>query len=219
MSNDTHRLLRYMYGELDAAESEQMEHALVHRPDLFERWFAFHEVKQQLDAQQPTRPDASVVDQIVDQARTAAQSRSSAEPSSNERLPIRGDGVPQRETVWCSVTRLPAHDAPSCGPESLRRDRGPATPKQETQTEALGASLPDRRVAWAAALVLGMVFLLSGTPEPETSSKPFTHEVAVSTELPAWDAPGQRVALHRQAATLQARMPASAQSTASSQTW
>jgi hypothetical protein len=224
MSNDTNRLLRYMYGELDAAETERIEDALLRRPELFDRWFAFHEIKQRLDAQPPARPDASVVDQIVDQARTAAQSTTPASSDQPERAPICGDGVPQDESVWYSVTVPPGdrhEDAPQARASSTQRASSQqAAASAETNRTSSAARRSAR--AWGLALVLAVMLVLSGAPEPGGSAESFAHEASASAELPEWDAPIQRAAIYQQAAALSARTPAPAlhsSSAVSSTTW
>ena len=208
MSNDTNRLLQYMYGELDEIEAEQMEQALAHRPDLFDVWFAFHEVKHELDAQAPPHPDAAVVDEIVGHARRAAAL--DAAPTRNADDRARGDGVPQHDArTRCTVT-IPADrraERTACDPSSAHG----ATSTRATAASQMrtGAAVP-----WALMLVLAVVLLLRGGPGasgPDGSASPHT-PVA---DLPAWDAPNERVALHRQAAVLQARMPALSMSASS----
>ena len=200
MSNDTNRLLRYMYGELDHADD--LERALVERPVLFEQWFAFHEVKQQLDAQPPARPDASVVDGLVEQARTAAEDRDSdnvarpaAQPDSPRPL-AHGDGVPQEADTWCTITV----------PSGARRTKRTAAARSSREaTRRVGTAA--QAAPWGLALVLAIMLVMSGvlhTPGSSDSESP-SMAAAASAELPAWDAPDRRADLYRQAAALSER--------------
>lgn len=177
MSNDTHRLLRYMYDELGPHEASKLEHDLRHRPDLFDQWFAFHEAKQPLDAQPPARPDTAVVDTIVAKAAEAARS-AEAQPAST---PERGDGVPQRVAASGPV--------PTSGPAQ----QSSRTPRQQAVQAA----------PWGLALALAMVLLLSGVP----SGGGTDGSARAAADLPAWDAAGERTALHRQAAAIESRTP------------
>ena len=205
MSNDTNRLLQYMYGELDEIEAEQMEQALAHRPDLFDEWFAFHEAKHQLDAQAPARPDATVVDEIVGHARQAAASDAASAHESD--ICIQGDGVPQHDAgAVCMVTvpsarwaeRL-ASENPAKNPIPGSRARNPATASATAPSPARnGAAVP-----WGLTLVLAVVLLLSGAPG---ASGPDGSTAIGSADLPAWDTPSERAALHRQATVLKTRM-------------
>ncbi|PEN07752.1 hypothetical protein CRI93_07140 [Longimonas halophila] len=204
MSNDTNRLLQYMYGELDEVEAEQMEEALTHRPDLFDEWFAFHEVKRQLDAKAPARPDAAVVDQIVGDAGQAAAS--STAPAHEADAFTRGDGVPQHDAgAGCTVTVPPARRAER--PASTRSaSEGPAKNPAPTPPTSATASPSVRNgaaVPWALTLVLAAVLLLNGAP---WASGPEGSAAIGAADLPAWDTPTERAALHRQASVLQTRM-------------
>lgn len=193
MSNDTHRLLRYMYDELAPDEASELEHELRHRPDLFDQWFAFHEAKQPLDAQPTPRPDAAVVDAIVAQAADAARP-AEAQPIDTRPVdtrpvdtqpasaPERGDGVPQRIAAGGPV--------PTSG---AARQQASRMPRQQAVQAA----------PWGLALALAMVLLLSGVPGGGGTG----HAAHASSDLPAWDAAGERVALHRQAAAIESRMP------------
>lgn len=213
MSNDTNRLLRYMYGELE--DAEDLEHALVQRPALFEQWFAFHEVKAQLDAQPPARPDASVVNGLVDRAREAAQTNESANepvaPPDRLHSHLQGDGVPQDGgNAWCTVTvssearradRKAMKAGPNAAPSPSASAAAPA-PRRSARVHRAMQAAP-----WGLALVLAVMLIMSGTPDPpdgtEADSLPMA--TTASAEVPAWDAPERRAALHRQAVMLNER--------------
>lgn len=201
MSNDTNRLLRYMYGELD--DADDLERALVERPALFEQWFAFHEVKQQLDAQPPARPDASVVDGLVEQARMAADDRDTdnvARPTAQpdpSRPFVHGDGVPHEADTWCTIT------VPS---DARRAERTAKTAPRSSHEATSRAGAAAQAAPWALALALAVILVMSGSPYTPASPEAESPMAATaSAELPAWDAPDRRTDLHRQAAALSER--------------
>ncbi len=81
--DDRLRLLRYLYGEdVDEASIAQR---LSEDEELFREYQRLREAKAQLDQRPVQQPDAAVVDQVVDTARTAAQE--SEAPVSEDRPP------------------------------------------------------------------------------------------------------------------------------------
>lgn len=199
MSNDTNRLLEYMYGELDEIEAERMEQALAHRPDLFDEWFAFHEAKHQLDAQPPASPDATVVDQIVGHARQAAASDAASAYEAD--AGTRGDGVPQRDAGGGGPVTVPTARRAAAHPASNRSAHEPTARSVATASQMR----TEAAVPWALTLVLAAVLLLSGAPDAWGPGEPTPINTPVA-DLPAWDASNERAGLHRQATVLQARM-------------
>ncbi|MFO8233005.1 MAG: hypothetical protein R6U20_10090 [Longimonas sp.] len=217
MSNDTNRLLRYMYGELD--DAEDIERALAQQPALFEQWFAFHEVKEQLDAQPPARPDASVVDDLVDQAGAAAQAQT--DPSNDipeAPLPTappsgHGDGVPYKGAdTWYTVAAPSARDERPAAPQSDGKTAAKKDPPVSHRPRRAGAATRTAMQAapWGVALMVAVLLVMSGAPnttDPNgTGYEPMA--TTASSELPAWDAPDRRANLQRQAAALNERTAA-----------
>lgn len=86
--DDRLRLLRYLYGEdVDEASIAQR---LSEDEELFREYQRLREAKAQLDQRPAQQPDAAVVDQVVDTARTAAQeSESPAHDDRPTRPPTR----------------------------------------------------------------------------------------------------------------------------------
>jgi len=81
--DDRLRLIRYLYGE------ETDESALVRRlsedEDLYREYEGLRATKHALDDRPARRPDPGVVDQVVNEARAAAQSTPSPAPPADDR--------------------------------------------------------------------------------------------------------------------------------------
>jgi len=85
--DDRLRLIRYLYGE------EEDESALARRlsddDDLYREYERLRDAKRALNDRPARRPDPAVVDQVVDEARTAAQSSAPSTGDRSARAPSR----------------------------------------------------------------------------------------------------------------------------------
>jgi anti-sigma-K factor RskA len=97
------RLIQHLYGEDDRPEEiEQILAADDTLRDVYRRWRA---VKKQLDAKPPQRPDAAVIDRVVESAGSRSEERASQRSARK-----RTDRAPstRRRTPWQRVLRVTA---------------------------------------------------------------------------------------------------------------
>ena len=85
--DDRLRLIRYLYGEEDDASA--LARRLSDDDDLYREYECLRDAKRALDDRPARRPDPAVVDQVVDEARTAAQSPASPTEDRPARAPSR----------------------------------------------------------------------------------------------------------------------------------
>lgn len=74
--DDRLRLIRYLYGE--ESDESGLERRLLDDDSLRQEFERLRHTKQHLDQRPPQRPDADVVDEVVQEARMAAESSESA---------------------------------------------------------------------------------------------------------------------------------------------
>lgn len=82
------RIIQYLYGEAD--QPEKIESELADNPKLRRAYEEMREVKQHLDERSAARPDAEVIDRVMDAAEAPRQ------PASAERSGDRDPAEPQR---------------------------------------------------------------------------------------------------------------------------
>jgi hypothetical protein len=81
--DDRLRLIRYLYGE--ETDASALARRLSEDDDLYREYERLRATKQALDDRPARQPDPAVVDQVVNDARTAAESTPSSAPPTDDR--------------------------------------------------------------------------------------------------------------------------------------
>jgi hypothetical protein len=85
--DDPLRLIQYLYDE--EVDDPTFARRLTEDETLYREYERLRATKEDLDNRSSRRPDPAVVDQVVDQARTAAQESTASPSSPNDRPPRR----------------------------------------------------------------------------------------------------------------------------------
>lgn len=174
------RLIQYLYGEEE--RPEDVERLLAADEALRAEYRRLHAVKEQLDARSPSRPDAAVVDEVVNAAAKAAPAPASSRRADRPRRD-REPAAPQR-TPWHRVLRVTAALAVLLVGVSIgvwQWEGGVLAPSASSDPAASTSATADTRNEAAPAA---------------TSDE---------ASIPDWDEADDVVRLHRHIETLQAR--------------
>ncbi len=172
------RLIQYLYG--DEERPEDVERLLAADEALRAEYRRLHAVKEQLDARAPSRPDAAVVDEVVNAAAKAALAPSSSQRVDRPRRD-REPAAPQR-TPWHRVLRVTAALAVLLV--------GVGVGVWQWEGGVLAPSAPSDPAASTSA-----------TADAQDEAAPSSDEASI----PDWDEGDDVVRLHRYIETLQAR--------------
>lgn len=175
------RLIRYLYGEED--RPEEVERLLASDDALRAEYRRLHAVKTHLDGRPPQRPDADVLDAVMDAAApTPPPARPDRAPAASPASP-RADRKPAkaRRTLWPRIARATAVLAVLLVGVSIGvwQWGGNATAPLDATAPAVSSTAEGDRGDGAAA--------------------------AGDAAIPDWDEADDVVRLHRHLETLQAR--------------
>jgi negative regulator of sigma E activity len=149
------RLIQYLYGE--EARPEDVEEQLASDDALRAEYQQLHAVKHHLDRRTPPKPDAAVVDRIVDAA-AAATAEPAPSPSARSPQPAaRSDREPvqARRTTQRRIRQVVAALAVLLVGVSIGvwqwEGSGPAAPPSEENVQATASSPAEPIPAWDEA--------------------------------------------------------------------
>ena len=153
--DDRLRLIRYLYGE--ETDESALARRLSEDDDLYREYERLRATKQALDDRPARQPDPAVVDQVVSDARTAAESTPSPAPSTDDRparapsrtwtrrLQAASAAVAVALLVGLGWWQVPgASDDPTAGPVESRalNESAPQAPTTAESQAADGERIP-----------------------------------------------------------------------------
>ncbi|WP_240333499.1 hypothetical protein [Salinibacter ruber] len=127
--DDRLRLIRYLYDE--EVDESALARRLSDDPDLYREYEELAATKRALDDRPARRPDAAVVDQVVDQARTAAPPSEDRPARAPSHAWARGGRATERPTARPRTPRRPA-----CWTGRPGRPPRPPKPGRATRTSS-----------------------------------------------------------------------------------